>query len=262
MKSFFTVLLGILSLVLLFFGNMHWQEKIEKAGALTVTNLDAKETTEPSVVKTPDEQVLSYTSNWTDIERLNLQTAIKEKRPYHILIAGSQLLGEGETSWPSLLNKEIIDSYGENVISTVTKTYSDTTEEFISLGKQTEFIEENADLIIWEPFTLTDNGVVEIEVSLNNILTVINEVKAVNSNTVFILQPPSPVYQPKLYKFQVEALKAFAIENEILLLDHWTNWPDPTSEEMFAYLNEGESSPNEEGHRVWAEFLIDRFVSK
>ncbi len=262
MKSLFTVLLGIVSLVLLFFGNLHWQEKIDKAGALTVTKLDENQTTEPSLDKTKDELVPSFASNWTDIEKQNLQTALQEKRPYHILIAGSQLLGEGETSWPSLLNKEIIDSYGENVISTVTKTYSDTTDEFVSLGKHEEFIEENADLILWEPFTLTDNGVVEIEVSLNNILTVINEVKAVNSNTVFVLQPPSPVYQPKLYKLQIEALKAFALENEILLLDHWTNWPDPTSEEMFTYLNEGESTPNEEGHRVWAEFLIDRFVSK
>jgi hypothetical protein len=260
MKSLVTVLLGIACLTLLFFGNLHWQEKIERAGATTVNKTQdiAKEISDKNDT---NKQTLRYAMNWTEKEKQSLQTAITEDRPYHILIAGSMLLGQGDTSWPSLFKKEMTDAYGENVITVVTKSYSNTTEEFVKTGKQEEFIDESADLIIWEPFTLTDNSVVDIEDSLDNILTVINDVKAKNSHTIFILQPPSPVYQPKLYKRQVEALNAFAKEHQIPFLNHWTNWPDASSEEVLTYLYSGTSTPNEEGHRVWAEFLVDRFIS-
>lgn len=259
MKAFFTILTGLVCLVLLILGNLHWQKKIEVEGNNSVhtTKTGEEEGTE-AFVQLDAEQ---YLSNWSEEEKQHFLNALSENRPYRILVAGSEQIGEGDGSWPVLFKNEMVNTFGEDVVSLEIKSYTETTEEFVTAGLQSEFIEQNADLIIWEPFLLTDNGVVDINITLDHILSVIEEVRATHNNTTFILQPPNPVFQPKLYKIQIEELKKFAEENNILLLDHWTNWPDPGSEQIREYLNE-ENKPNEEGHRVWAEFLINRFISK
>ncbi|WP_066055668.1 SGNH/GDSL hydrolase family protein [Robertmurraya korlensis] len=257
MRAFFTTLIAIVCLVLLIFGNLHWQKKIEVTGSGQQTTFSEEEL-EAFVSVDP---VLDFTSNWSELEKEYFQTALSEKRPYHILIAGSEQLGEGESSWPTLFQKEMLDTYGENIISIESRTYPETTAEFVEAGKQTDLITSQADLIIWEPFILSDNAVVPMKATLANITTVMNEVKEANPNTIFILQPPNPLYQPKLYKTQVAELKAFAEEHQIPYLDHWTSWPDPMSEQIRDYLDE-DNQPNEEGHQVWANYLLGRFISQ
>lgn len=259
MKAFFTTLVGLACLVLLILGNLHWQKKIEVAGDGSSNQATTVEDdgTEAFAQMNP---LIEHAANWSEGEKQQFQTALSENRPYHILIVGSEQLGEGDTSWPALFQNDLLATYGEQAITVETTTYTETTAEFVKAGNQTEWVAKQADLIIWEPFVLTDNGVVPIEDSHEYISTVINEVKTANPNLSFILQPPNPLYQPKLYKTQVEELKSFAEENDILYLDHWTNWPDPMSEQVRDYLNEY-NQPNEEGHRVWAEFFIQRFIA-
>jgi len=259
MRAFLTTLIGLACLVLLILGHMHWQKKIEVTGSSSSQQTTILEEGSEALVQV--DPVLDYTTNWSEVENEHFQTAISESRPYHILIVGSEQIGEGESSWPALFQNEMVATYGEQIISIESRTYTETTAEFVESGKQADFITNQPDLIIWEPFILSDNAVVPIETTLENISSVINEVKESNPNTTFILQPPNPLYQPKLYKTQVEELKAFAEAQEILYLDHWTNWPDPMSEEIREYLNEY-NQPNEEGNRVWAEYLLQRFISQ
>lgn len=259
MRAFFTTMIGLLCLILLILGNLHWQKKIEVTGSGSSHQATVSE--EESEAFAQVEPVLDYTTNWSEQEKMHFQTALSENRPYHILIVGSEQLGEGESSWPILFQNEVVATYGENDISIESRTYTETTSEFVESGKQAEFIANQADLIIWEPFILSDNAVVPIEATLENISSVINEVKESNPNTTFILQPPNPLYQPKLYKTQVEELKAFAEAQDIPYLDHWTSWPDPMSEQIREYLNEY-NQPNEKGHRVWADYLLGRFISQ
>jgi lysophospholipase L1-like esterase len=259
MRAFFTTSIGLACLVLLILGNLHWQKKIEVTGSGSSQQTTNSE--EGSEVFAQVDPVLDYTTNWSEQEKTNFQTALSESRPYHILIVGSEQLGEGESSWPALFQKEMLATYGENIISIQSTTYTETTTEFVESGKQADFITSQVDLIIWEPFILSDNAVVPIEATLENISSVINEVKESNPNTTFILQPPNPLYQPKLYKTQVEQLKAFAEAQEIPYLDHWTSWPDPMSEQIQEYLNEY-NQPNEQGHRVWADYLRGRFINQ
>ncbi|MCM3602184.1 SGNH/GDSL hydrolase family protein [Robertmurraya korlensis] len=258
MKAFFTIFVGFICLVLLILGNLHWQKKIEITGDGSSYHATAVNDDETEAFAQTD-PLMEHAANWSEGEKQQFQTALAENRPYHILIVGSEQLGEGETSWTALFQNDLLATYGEQAMTIETTTYSETTAEFVSAGKQAEWAAKQADLIIWEPFVLTDNAVVPIEESHEYITTVMNEVKAANPNITFILQPPNPLYQPKLYRTQVEELKSFAEENNILYLDHWTSWPDPMSEQVRNYLNE-DNQPNEEGHRVWAEFFIQRFI--
>lgn len=259
MRAFFTTLIGLVCLVLLILGNLHWQKKIEVTG--THSSQQATDSEEGSEAFAQIDPVLDYTTNWSEQEKMNFQTALSENRPYQILIVGSEQMGDGESSWPALFQNEMVATYGENIISIESRTYTETTAEFVESGKQADFITNQSDLIIWEPFILSDNAVVPIEDTLENISSVIHEVKESSPNTTFVLQPPNPLYQPKLYKTQVEELKAFAEAQQIPYLDHWTSWPDPMSEQIREYLNEY-NQPNEEGHRTWADFLLGRFISQ
>jgi hypothetical protein len=260
MRAFFTSVLGLLCLVLLILGNLHWQKKIEVTSNNSSPSANTSEN-ENSEAFAHVDPVLDYTVDWSEEEKEHFQTALSENRPYHILIVGSEQMGDGESSWPALFEKEMAAAYGEGTITVEAVTYNETTAEFVESRKQVDMITNQADLIIWEPFILSDNAVVPIETTLENISSVINEVKESNPSTAFILQPPNPLYQPKLYKTQVEELKAYAEEHEISYLDHWTNWPDPTTEEIREYLNEF-NQPNDKGHLVWADFLVQRFISQ
>lgn len=265
MKTLLTIILGLFCLVLLFFGNLHWEKKIESAGSKPLESASAKEvdmTEETKELEEVDlESVLSFTTQWPEGEKQKFTDAITENRPYRILLAGSESIGAGETSWPSLFKEAMLITYGENVISIDTKTYTETTEEFLYSGKEREFIEGNYDLIIWEPFTLTDNGNVVIETGQEYILSVIEEVKSASPNTTFILQPPNPIYEASFYLVQVRALEKFSNKNNLTFLNHWTAWPNPDSEELKTYLTEDGNLPNEVGHKTWANFLIWYFIS-
>lgn len=267
MKAFATTILGFACLGLLIFGNLHWQDKIKIANDESEENvqtakIEPKEDSTEELGEYDQRMINNYSANWSDKEKQNLQNAIAEKRPYKILIAGSSALGEGEDSWPSLFKEAMINTYGDNVISIVIRSYEENSEEFILANKQQEFIKEDADLILWEPFTLNDNGEVVIERSHENIMYIMNEVIEANSNTTIILQPPNPLHQAKFYPVQVSALKDFAEEHGFTYLDHWSSWPDPTSDQMLEYLNADEETPSKEGHRVWSDFLINYFIKK
>jgi phosphoribosyl-ATP pyrophosphohydrolase len=254
-------ILGVTCLVLLFFGHIHWKDSITKA--TTTSNITEPSSTEVTVESPtiPDtELLLSYANNWPEESKQNLEAAIRENRIFKILIIGSPAIGVEATSWPSLFKQEMENTYG-NSISIVIKTFEENTEEFIQENKQEDIIKEQADLIIWEPFTLADNGEVVIEKSHENITTIIQELQATKPNTQFILQPPNPIYQPKLYLTQVNTLETFAQANSITYLNHWENWPDPNSDAILEYITE-DNAPNEQGHQVWANFLFQTFINK
>ena len=126
----------------------------------------------------------------------------------------------------------------------------------------TEVIEEQPDLVLFEPFTLKDNGVVAIDDSLENTSAVIAKIKESLPDTSDPAPPPHPLYHATYYPKQVEALQQFAEDNDIPYLNHWEAWPDQNSEEIKEYISEDSSQPSVKGHQVWADYLIDYFIAK
>jgi hypothetical protein len=62
---------------------------------------------------------------------------------------------------------------------------------------------------------------------------------------------------------EVEQLKTLAENEGYTFIDHWKNWPDYQSEEIKDYIlyDSGSIAPNEKGHEVWAEYIIDIFIA-
>jgi hypothetical protein len=260
MKNFLTAIWVVISLVVLFVGNIYWNEKtdvkanVEKSEQTPSISTDKKETT----VK-----LMGLAKNWPETAQSRFQQTLNEKIPFKILFVGSSALGMNGNGWAQNVARRIIDTYGSKQIETDILIYEDTSKEFIEENKQQELAAENADLILFEPFLLNDNdGMVGIQDSLSNLSTVIHDVEKINPDTTFILQPSYPLNAATFYPQQEESLKNFAAENKIAYLDHWTAWPNSNDPTLKDYLLPDQSGPNEKGIVVWEKFVVDYFVSQ
>lgn len=267
MKVFFTTILAIACAVILIWGNIHWSQKSVVSGSTEPVTTEAPESKPERSAKAEEpvedtKDLLAFTKHWPVEAAAAFQLAKEENRPFKLLIVGSGAIGDEPTGWAYQVKQEVESFYGNKVVSVDIKEVDETTLGFIQQSGQDTIAELNADMILFEPFTLMDNGIVLIEDSLENIQTVIDTSKESNPDTVFVLQPPNPIYQPKLYATQVQALEDYAADNSIAYLDHWEAWPDTDSEEIYEYLQDGIAQPNEEGHKIWSKYVIDYLISK
>ncbi|WP_404322752.1 hypothetical protein LG298_24080 [Cytobacillus firmus] len=260
MKAFITFLLAACCVFILIAGNLHWQDKIADS-----TAPESSPAAEKSKVADPadpeKERIMSLAANWPENSRKQLEKDLDEQRAFSITILGSKSLGEGSDSWPVLLKAELQSAYGKDLMELRTLSYDMTSSQFVNQNME-DFLKNPGDLILFEPFTLNDNGEVGSKAGLENLVLVMEEVKSKNPDSTFILQPPHPLYDTIYYPKDVEKLKEYSKENSIPYLDHWTAWPeldDPVMKEFLAFDN---SQPSEKGHRVWADFLIDYFIHK
>jgi hypothetical protein len=266
MKSFLTTILAILCGVVLLWGNFHWNDKtavkIDGAKITTAAEKSTNQSSEGKVQVTEDEaDILSLTKNWPAEASETLKLAQEEGREFKILIVGSSALGDEPTGWAYLTKEGLTQAFGEENLTVEVMEFEKTSLQFVQENNQEELASAQADLIIFEPFTLNDNtNGVGTENSLINIQTVLNHIEEVSANTAVILTPPNPLYNAKYYPIQVDALKEYTEENGISYLDHWTAWPALDSEEMNDYLTNG--SPNDQGHELWANYMLDYLVSK
>lgn len=265
MKALLTTILALTCAVILIWGNVHWNQKSVVSGSSEPTTNGPIDKPVKSTKAAPETKETDFTlnaENWPEEAKASFKQALSEKRTFKLMIVGSGAVGDEPTGWAYQVKQEVEGFYGKEVVSVNIKEVNETTLAFIQQNGQETIADEKADMIIFEPFTLTDNGIVLIEDSLANIQTVIDAAKESNPNTVFVLQPPNPIYQPKLYATQVQALEDYAAQNNIAYLDHWEAWPDTDSEEIYKYLQDGIGQPNEEGHKVWSKYVIDYLISK
>lgn len=262
MKATLLTLLAALCFTLLLLGNMHWDKKTTISTAKTVdTNEEVEQTQttntkEQTKAESPLDTLQSYMTNWPEESKDAFVKAYNEKKAFQIAIAGSTA-----NKWVETVSANLSNTFG-NTIEINELAYDLTSSEFLNEEKMDDIIKADPDLVLLEPFTLKDNGLVTIEDSLANLQTVINSVKESNAYVSFILQPPHPLYNAKFYPVQVQELKTYAESNQITYIDHWTSWPNPNTEEILPYLTEDRSEPSEKGYELWAKTVSDFMITK
>lgn len=259
MKAFITFLLAACCVFILIAGNLHWQKKIAGSGAPDSPSATDSESAEPADPE--KERILSLAAKWPESSQEQLAKALDDNRAFSITILGSQSLAEGSDSWPELLKSKLQSAYGKDLIETKTLSYDMTSSQFVNQHME-DLLKNPGDLILFEPFTLNDNGEVGTKAGLENLAYVMAEVKSKNPDSTFILQPPHPLYDTIYYPKDVEKLKEYSEEHSIPYLDHWTAWPEQDDPELKEYLSSDNSQPSEKGHRVWADYLIEYFIDK
>ncbi|WP_423408392.1 SGNH/GDSL hydrolase family protein [Heyndrickxia sp. MSNUG] len=266
MKAFFTTLLAIVCMGVLLWGNIHWTQKTtvtaKKNESPVVTETEKNKEVKKEDTEAPSNSLVEFTKNWPIQGVEGFQKSLEDKRPYKILMIGSKALGEEQSGWAALTKEKLLETYDEKYMNVDIQVFDETSRDFVNNDGAETIIDGQADMVLFEPFTLMDNGEVSIEDSLNNIQTVMDETLEANPETVFILMPPHPIYNATFYPKQVEALKGYAEDNKIAYLDHWEAWPDFKTEEVKEYITSDNSQPNEQGHELWSKFMTGYLISK
>ncbi|MBS4206719.1 SGNH/GDSL hydrolase family protein [Bacillus sp. FJAT-50079] len=257
MKAFIATIAAIVCAIFLVFSYTYWKDQT------TVSSFSEKDSTSnqspkaETSAKQIDPSLLEKTENWPESARQSLSASLEAGTPYHIAIVGSQALG-GEDGWATRLKNEFEETFSKDLINVSIFEFADqTSDQFIMDGGDQLVAESSPDLVLFEPFTLNDNGNVSVEKNHENIMTFLETVK----ESVVILQPPHPIFNAQIYPGQVNDLHLFANEQNLPYIDHWEVWPDYMTEEIKDYIVEPkQSAPNEKGHELWFTYLKDYFI--
>lgn len=254
MKNIFTVILGLTCLVVLYFGQSYWKQQI----AASAKNSSAMtEEIEAESDSTEKNNLVTFTKNWPEPAVNRLEQTLNENTVFKILFIGTPAI----TDTYEITKTNLIETYGDT-IQLDFQTIESTSTQFIEDQKQEEIAAEKVDLVVIEPFLLTDNSEkIAIAESLDNLSLFIEALKTSNPEITVMIQPSFPLYNAKIYPVQVDELKAYAEEKQLTYLDHWSAWPDPKTEEIKEYLNEDQSGPSEKGLQVWSEYLKNYFIN-
>ena len=259
MRVFLPTIIVLLSITSIVMGNIHWKGKISD---VNISQPKAKEVSTETHASSPrQENLVKYIGNWPNESKELYKHRLSEGKPFKILLVGSSSLGNEAYNLPDDLAQQLKTVYGDTV-QVDGLIYDMTSSQFVVQNKQKELADATADLILLEPFTLKDNGNVTIEESLENITSIIQDVQSESKDTQFMLQPPNPLYKATYYPNQVKELDKYAKANDIPYLNHWSNWPDLSSEKMRDVLNENQKLPNENGYKIWSLYLEEFFVKQ
>ncbi|WP_409295953.1 SGNH/GDSL hydrolase family protein [Peribacillus sp. SCS-26] len=251
-RRFFITLILLFTVAVVFYGNIHWNNKISSA--------NERKAAAPAAAEKEERAASPLTASIPVKEIRNIfQNAEKQNKDVKIVFLGSQALGSGENSWPELAGRELKEKFTN--VSYKTLAYPDFTyKQYHASDKVQELIAEKADIVIFEPFSLNNNGELSTETVFSGIQKTIKTAKEAKKNTLFILQPTHPIPNATIYPDQVDELKSFAKTEGYLYLDHWTNWPDYGTSEIDDYLTEDNSAPSDKGHKIWADSVLSMFM--
>lgn len=186
----------------------------------------------------------------------------EQQENVQMLVLGSEALKMGEPGYAEILQSNIQSSYGDLMEIDVVPFNGSVTE----FQEQIEDVDidwqKGYDLVLFEPFTVNNNGVVIVENAFENILLINEFIQTEVADAQLILHPSYPIYNSVYYPVEVNALKEYSLANGISYIDHWTEWPGITDEQLQTYFTEDRTTVNSEGANLWANALSSYFISK
>ncbi|MEZ7792254.1 hypothetical protein CHH57_18740 [Niallia circulans] len=266
MKAIILSILSIILVAILVIGNIHWNNREDRPLSNTHPTKDANGEVENK--KNEDQyfsldDYMSFAKSWPESAQKVLEEKLTEKQPFHILLVGSDEIGDQELGLITPLQEALASKY-DKYVTIDSITYEETSSDYVNNNEYESIIEQKPDMVIWEPFLLNDNGVVDISTTLLNVNQVINETKDVLPDVTFVLMPAHPLYNAGLYPMQVSDLKKFAESKEIPYWNHWEAWPESNDLKLKDYYVElgDRSQANEQGFKVWSSYLSKKLISE
>ena len=256
-------------------GNIHWNQKISAQAEQVVkrdTSVIVEEAVEVEpesiIEKTPEQteqekkelELARYIQNLPPELRTKITEASMNGKSLNLVIYGSESSSTEKGAWPDLLNQQLIKTYGEKLFNLKILSEGDkTTVEVIKTNSYEKVNELKPDIIIFEPFMISDNsGKISMKNRIGYIQRIVNSWKEKNEQVTVLIQPSNPIYSATYFPKQVEEIKNFAKQNNITYIDHWENWPDEKNQKIKEYLTTS-NLPNKLGHKTWAEYLAQYF---
>ncbi|TWT03589.1 SGNH/GDSL hydrolase family protein [Planomicrobium sp. CPCC 101079] len=264
MRKLIAILLVIGCIVLLGFSYITWKDKLAAAStkpAEAATLIEEKEekaeTSEPIKQVVTEDQLERLMAELDESVQKVFTDRFEADEKVQLLIVGSEAMDAGDVGYGEELERAIEEAYG-GFIEVDAVSFDGTSAEFI---EEEIDLSSDYDVVLFEPFTLNNNGLVEIEVEHEHIEAFYGQLQTEVSDAVLLLQPPQPIYGAGYYLTQVNALEEFASLSDIVYINHWSAWPATTDPALQDYLTE-EKNPNDTGSQTWANELKGYFIAE
>ncbi|MCZ2258643.1 SGNH/GDSL hydrolase family protein [Sporosarcina sp. G11-34] len=264
-KTVFAYIVLIGCIALLIGSYMQWKEKTSsfQGGAseqITTETAPTDKIEQPLKPELEVERLLTLTNHVDESVQDVFIKRLEANEKVNFLIAGSTSMEDGAPGYAEQLSSALEEAYGDFIEVTI-EAFDKTSDLFIqNLSTEIDF-DKGFDVVLFEPFTLNNNGEVSIDDEHQHIKIFQERLKEETEDAVVVLHPPNPIHAASYYPTQVSALNSFAESAGIPYIDHWKQWPDPDTDEINDYLDDN-GSPNKEGAEVWANVLIEYFVGK
>ncbi|MBD7909408.1 hypothetical protein [Sporosarcina gallistercoris] len=212
------------------------------------TNKDTA--TEPEAAPTP---VMFADDLFPEVKSL-LSKRLDDGENVQLLIIGSRSIQPVTERFAAALTEKMGDSITVDAV-----TADLTSAQFIEQGLPKIDWSTGYDVIIYEPFTLKNNGNVVIEQEQQDLLKVKQAAQKSVQDAAFIVTPPQPILKANYYDSQIAALKKFTSANGIPYVEHWPSWPPTNSDELLNYVRKDQSL-TDQGVKTWSDALIQTFL--
>ncbi|MFC7365203.1 MULTISPECIES: hypothetical protein [Bhargavaea] len=270
-KGLVTVLVLIACIALLAFSYLSWNAKVKEAGAEPVNrpikqeqpadetdqaegSTEDKKSEDKAAGPSPDE-LTGLTANLPESTVEMLMSRLGEGKTVQLLAVGSSSFEAPANQLADALS-EAYDGW----IETDVQTFDGTSEAFMDESFGDIDWDKGYDLVIYEPFTLNNNGLVVIEDEQEDALEVRRQALEEVEDAAFFITPPQPIHEPQYYLTQINSLHQFVESRDIPFIDHWDQWPDVDSDDMLEYVND-QYEPTDQGVEAWAESLKSYFIA-
>ena len=253
-----SILSIIVFFVIIFIGYMSWNEKIAKTTQEPISK-DIQADTSETMALTFEKLQQAITHLPESVQQMFKETYVNKKQ-INVVFVGSTSTGLHENGWSMKVKDALEKFYGTDLLKISIYEFDGTSTEFLNSELPEQIIEESPHLVFLESFRLADNyGFVTVEATQENLITFIEQISTELPEAAFIVQPPNPLSSAVNYPKEVEEIQQFLETNGIPYFNHWEKWPISNSEEMERLLKDG--LPNEKGHEIWAEAIIDYFIA-
>ncbi|SDZ55694.1 hypothetical protein SAMN05421736_11717 [Evansella caseinilytica] len=277
MKRWVVLGMIILSAAAVFSGRFFYQSKLTEIAATAKqqneTMIEEQEQRRIQAIAEEKESEAAKINSLTDGLEPTIASLIQDRyfndEEIHIVFMGSGALAdstnEGFTPWPELFKSKINEAFERDLFHVDVFAFSNKTSlNIIEENLHNNVAEEKSDIIVIEPFIWNDNGNVLIEHSLEALTMMISAIEREKEDILVILQPSQPVFESIYYPEEIEKLKHYAAENELLYIDHWKDWPDVNDEELLIYTDPSSDRgrmPTQEGHELWSDSVLKFFAN-
>lgn len=267
-QSIIVIILSVVCVGALWFSASSWNKKILNAGGNTIQTAggpqEALITEEKPVQLATSVQSMSAddirrTGALLDEKTLEVIISRAEAGEHvQMLIIGSSAIADAAERFATVIG----DKY-RGLIDIDSAVFDMTSARFVAEELEAGGINwgKGYDIVLYEPFTLHNNGKVVIENEHRDLLTVKVLAESYVADVSFLVTPPQPIYQAKYYLTQITALEKFTSKREIPYITHWHNWPDTDSADLLAYMDEART-PTEIGITAWSDALIQYFTGE
>ncbi|MFL8938380.1 SGNH/GDSL hydrolase family protein [Rossellomorea oryzaecorticis] len=263
MKRFLLTLLTIGGIIFLILGYIYWQDKTSVSTTnkeVSAADIEDAPSEGEKTKETAEQEGSMFYSNWPESAQEDYLAAKENGKPYKVAIVGSTALGKDTNGWSEQLKSALLEK-DPDTLNVEIFQYDTITIDFIYSEQSEEVAAYAPDMVLFEPFSLNDNTKgVTVQDNHDSIEIFLRTLKEANEDVTLLLQPTYPLYNATYYPGQVEELQAFAEEKGYTYLNHWEEWPE---DETLDDLNgDNEQAPSEEGHKLWADYLIKYFIAE